>query len=120
MLDQSARAATLACAGGAGSERGGAPVEGLWHGGADSSGARTSARRSHWRGVDGEVARLGSVSTVDSELRWATTLAGDGGAPVGYTWKRGGVSEGGQRQTGQRRLWHLPGEAAALRASLRL
>jgi hypothetical protein len=97
MLDQSARAATLACASGAGSERGGAPVEELWHGGADSSGARTSARRSHWRGVDGEVARLGSVSTVDSELRWATTLAGDGGAPVGYTWKRGGVSEGGQR-----------------------
>jgi hypothetical protein len=55
-LDQRARAAALACAGGAGSERGGcAMVEGLWHDGRDSSGARTSARRPHRRGVDGKA-----------------------------------------------------------------
>jgi hypothetical protein len=36
--------------------------------GTDSSGTRTSARRPHRRGVDGEVARLGSMLTVVSEL----------------------------------------------------
>jgi hypothetical protein len=60
---------TLACTGGTGSERGGgAMAEGLRHDDTYSNGARTSAKWPHRRGVDDEVARLGNVSTVVSEL----------------------------------------------------
>jgi hypothetical protein len=66
-----------------------AMAEGLWHGGMDSSSARTSARRPHRRGVDGEVAQLGSMSTAVSGF---DTLAGDGGALAGCARKRRVVS----------------------------
>jgi hypothetical protein len=74
-------------------------VEGLWHGSATSSGAWTSARWPHWQGVDHKVARFGSISTADSELRWVAALDGDGNTPTGCTWERGGVSGGGQHRT---------------------
>jgi hypothetical protein len=45
-----------------------ATVAGLRHGVTDSSGAWTSARRPNQRGVDGEVARLASMSTTVSGL----------------------------------------------------
>jgi hypothetical protein len=142
-LDQRAHAAALACASDRGSERGGcATAEGLRHDGTNSSGARTSARRPHRRGVDGEAwtgytvgvdgdractARRRSTREDGGEVRQPAAGARGGGREVsaaGSVWRHGDAAHlPGRRWRRRRRrgaLGHARSEAERRRLQTRL